>query len=65
MRIYYRAVTQSCRNIFSVETGYRMDDNQYINPFQPEIFYQLHIIFNNTIEDLNLKELTSICIFNK
>ncbi|GAB1867462.1 Probable tubulin polyglutamylase TTLL1 isoform X2 [Camponotus japonicus] len=31
---FYWAVTQSCRNIFSVETGYRMDDNQYINPFQ-------------------------------
>ncbi|XP_070172776.1 polyglutamylase complex subunit TTLL1 isoform X3 [Polyergus mexicanus] len=30
---FYWAVTQSCRNIFSVETGYRMDDNQMINHF--------------------------------
>ncbi|XP_058789188.1 polyglutamylase complex subunit TTLL1 isoform X1 [Phymastichus coffea] len=30
---YCRAVTQSCRNIFSVETGYRMGDNQTINHF--------------------------------
>ncbi|XP_011297936.1 probable tubulin polyglutamylase TTLL1 isoform X2 [Fopius arisanus] len=30
---FYWAVTQSCRNIFSVETGYRMGDNQTINHF--------------------------------
>ncbi|KAF3426551.1 hypothetical protein E2986_07530 [Frieseomelitta varia] len=30
---FYWAVTQSCRNIFSVETGYRMDDKQLINHF--------------------------------
>ncbi|XP_001605729.1 probable tubulin polyglutamylase TTLL1 isoform X1 [Nasonia vitripennis] len=30
---FYWAVTQSCRNIFSVETGYRMADNQTINHF--------------------------------
>ncbi|KAL2724010.1 putative tubulin polyglutamylase TTLL1 isoform X1 [Vespula squamosa] len=29
----YWAATQSCRNIFSVETGYRMNDNQIINHF--------------------------------
>ncbi|XP_024941511.1 probable tubulin polyglutamylase TTLL1 isoform X4 [Cephus cinctus] len=30
---FYWAVTQSCRTIFSVETGYRMGDNQTINHF--------------------------------
>ncbi|XP_066593904.1 polyglutamylase complex subunit TTLL1 isoform X2 [Prorops nasuta] len=30
---FYWAVTQSCRNIFSVETGYRMGDHQTINHF--------------------------------
>ncbi|KAL7296496.1 probable tubulin polyglutamylase TTLL1 isoform X1 [Trichogramma pretiosum] len=30
---FYWAVTQSCRNIFSIETGYRMGDNQTINHF--------------------------------
>lgn len=30
---FYWAATQSCRNIFSVETGYRMSDNQLINHF--------------------------------
>ncbi|XP_048511229.1 polyglutamylase complex subunit TTLL1 isoform X6 [Athalia rosae] len=30
---FYWAVTQSCRTIFSVETGYRMSDNQTINHF--------------------------------
>ncbi|KAK2586995.1 hypothetical protein KPH14_010966 [Odynerus spinipes] len=30
---FYWAATQSCRNIFSVETGYRMSDNQVINHF--------------------------------
>ncbi|XP_076396567.1 tubulin tyrosine ligase-like 1B isoform X3 [Megachile rotundata] len=30
---FYWAATQSCRNIFSVETGYRMDDKQIINHF--------------------------------
>ncbi|RLU21017.1 hypothetical protein DMN91_007633 [Ooceraea biroi] len=30
---FYWAATQSCRSIFSVETGYRMEDNQIINHF--------------------------------
>lgn len=59
MWIHCRAVTQSCRNIFSVETGYRMDDNQYINSFQLEIFlsilynYYIFCIIINRIENFN------------
>lgn len=30
---FYWAGTQTCRNIFSVESGYRMHDNQLINHF--------------------------------
>lgn len=30
---YYWASTQTCRNLFSVESGYRMNDNQMINHF--------------------------------
>ncbi|XP_047112495.1 polyglutamylase complex subunit TTLL1-like [Schistocerca piceifrons] len=29
----YRAGTQTCRNLFSVDSGYRMNDNQMINHF--------------------------------
>ncbi|CAH3895086.1 polyglutamylase complex subunit TTLL1-like [Pieris brassicae] len=30
---FYWASTQTCRNLFSVESGYRMNDNQIINHF--------------------------------
>lgn len=30
---FYWAGTQTCRNIFSVDSGYRMHDNQIINHF--------------------------------
>ncbi|CAK1596205.1 unnamed protein product [Parnassius mnemosyne] len=30
---FYWASTQTCRNLFSVESGYRMNDNQMINHF--------------------------------
>lgn len=37
----YWAGTQTCRSLFSVDSGYRMNDNQYV-PFKNKFTIQLN-----------------------